>query len=122
MKLTVHTQTSVNLVRAYAPGEVRLHDRRLTQPALLSATRLVDDWHPGDPACMDEAVLEPLLRWEPDVCILGTGARQVFPPPQLIAALAARGVGLEVMDTAAACRTYNVLVTDGRNVAAALVI
>jgi uncharacterized protein len=74
---------------------------------------------------MDEltaADLEPVLALQPEVLLLGSGVRQVFPPHELLARLYAARVGFEVMDTGAACRTYNVLVGEGREVAAALLI
>jgi len=66
--------------------------------------------------------LEPVLALRPEVLLLGSGPRQVFPAPELLAQLYAARIGFEVMDTGAACRTYNVLVGEGRAVAAALII
>ena len=63
-----------------------------------------------------------MLSLEPEIVILGTGERQVFPEPSLFAAVAGRGVGLEVMDNGAACRTYNVLLAEGRRVALAIIL
>ena len=69
---------------------------------------------------VDLARLEVALALAPDVIVLGTGERLRFPAPGLRGKIQARGVGLEIMDTAAACRTYNVLALEGRNVLAAL--
>jgi uncharacterized protein len=66
--------------------------------------------------------LQAVLALEPQIILLGTGERQVFPAPAIAAAVQAAGIGLEVMDTRAACRTYNVLVQEGRRVAAALIV
>lgn len=63
-----------------------------------------------------------MLGLAPEVVLLGTGARQQFPDPVLLGILHAQRIGVEVMDTAAACRTFNVLVTEGRPVAAALIV
>jgi len=63
-----------------------------------------------------------VLELQPEVLLIGTGARQVFPGTALIAELYALRLGFEIMDTAAACRTYNVLVAEGRDVAAALIV
>jgi uncharacterized protein len=62
------------------------------------------------------------LTLEPEIVLLGTGRRQQFPHPRLTQALLEQGVGVEVMDTAAACRTYNVIMLEGRRVAAALLL
>ena len=68
------------------------------------------------------AALGAVLDLGPEILVLGTGERQVFPEPQVIVALAARGIGLEVMDNGAACRTYNILLAEGRKVALALIM
>ena len=65
--------------------------------------------------------LTPLHDGDIQILIVGTGATQILPPPELYAELAERRVGLEVMDSPAACRTYNILVTEGRRVAALIV-
>lgn len=75
------------------------------------------------PVTMDQVQaehLDALLAMEPEVVILGTGARHVHPDPRLFVTLQQRGIGVEVMNTAAACRTYNVLLADGRRVVACL--
>ncbi len=122
MKLTLHNETGVNLVRAYEAGRLELANRVITGPVLMSPDQPVLDWRFDSIGELVEADLEPLLAWRPDIVVLGTGQTQHFPPPALIAALARRAIGLEVMTTAAACRTFNVLAVDGRNVAAALVV
>jgi uncharacterized protein len=66
--------------------------------------------------------LERAIALEPEVILLGTGARQHFPAPALLRAMLARGIGLEVMDTAAACRTFNVLASEYRRVVAVLFV
>jgi uncharacterized protein len=66
--------------------------------------------------------LEPLIATKPELIIVGTGAKQVLPNRELMFAMARSGVGLEMMDTAAAARTFNVLLSEGRSVAAALYI
>jgi uncharacterized protein len=89
---------------------------------IVSAARLIADWRPQHIGELTAADLEPALALEPQVLLLGSGARQVFPSPELLAQLYAARIGFEVMDTSAACRTYNVLVGEGREVAAALII
>jgi uncharacterized protein len=71
---------------------------------------------------LEAADLEPVVALAPEVLLIGTGVRQVFPAAAVFAALHARRIGFEVMDTGAACRTYNVLVAEDRRVAAALLI
>ncbi|HSQ70126.1 MAG TPA: Mth938-like domain-containing protein [Steroidobacteraceae bacterium] len=122
MKLSLDAPTSTNLIRSYGPGGVQVGDRTLGHSMIVSPTRLIEDWRPRN---FDEFLpsdLERLLEWRPGVLLIGTGERQRFPGPDLLAALYASRLGFECMDTGAACRTYNVLVAEGRDVAAALIV
>ncbi len=87
---------------------------------MLLNAREVRPWALGEDEAITLDHLAPLIAERPDVILLGTGELQSFPPQELGMGLMNRGIGLEVMDTAAACRTYNVLLSEGRAVAAAL--
>ena len=78
------------------------------------------DWVPPAIADLTVEAIAPLLDPLPEFILIGTGARLARPPRALVEALDARGIGVETMDTAAACRTYNVLLAEGRSVVAAL--
>ncbi len=82
----------------------------------------VSPWPPVAPAALAAAHFEQILALQPELVIYGSGARLVFPPPALARVLFERRIGLETMDTAAACRTYNVLASEGRSVVAALIL
>ena len=106
-----------------ADGTVAVvNDRRLTSSFILSPDRLIDAWSVTDPRALAAADLEPLLALDPEVLVLGTGATQVFPAAAVMAACLSRGVGLEVMNNAAAARTFNVLASEGRKVVAGFVL
>ena len=122
MKFTLDRPATLHVVRGYAPGVLRIGERELARSVIVSAHTLIEDWRPQHIGELTAADLEPALALEPQVLLLGSGARQVFPPPELLARLYAARIGFEVMDTGAACRTYNVLVGEGRDVAAALII
>ncbi|QSX77043.1 Mth938-like domain-containing protein [Agrilutibacter solisilvae] len=98
-----------------------VNDRRLTASFILATDRLIEDWPVRDIHALQPADLAPVLALEPEVILLGTGERQVF-PAAVIAAAHARGVGLEAMTNAAAARTFNVLASEGRRVVAAFVL
>jgi uncharacterized protein len=97
-------------------------DRVLTRSFLLAPDRLVEGWPVTSAAQLDVAAVDALAALTPEVVLLGTGARQVFPPREAQAALLRRRIGLEVMDNAAACRTYNLLAGEGRRVVAAIML
>jgi uncharacterized protein len=122
MKFTLDRPATRHVVRGYAPGALRIGEQEYSRSVIVSATTLITDWRPQRIDELTAADLEAALALRPEVLLLGSGARQVFPPHDLLARLYAARVGFEVMDTGAACRTYNVLVGEGREVAAALLI
>lgn len=122
MKLSDDRITGANFVRSYAAGEVRVGDTVLRRSCLISAAEIVADWRPQSIAELQMSDLDAVLALNPEIVILGAGARQRFPKAEWTAALLSRGIGCEVMDTGAACRTYNVLVSEDRKVVAALML
>lgn len=106
-----------------ANGEGALvNERRLTASFVLAPDTLVEDWPVRDAAAMQADDLAPLLALAPELVVLGTGARQVFPPAAVLAACLRRGIGIEVMANDAAARTYSVLASEGRKVAAGFML
>jgi len=120
MKLTLEASSRVNLIRAYSSQEIQIGERRLHASCIVTSDTLICDWEPASFAQLTPAHLEPILALQPELVLLGTGASQRFPPAAIRAALTAHGIGLEVMDLGAACRTFNILVQEERRVAAAL--
>jgi len=96
--------------------------QRLEEHVVVTPERLVTGWMTGDIDDLRAEHLEALCEMDMELLILGTGPRQVFPHPRHLAPLLQRGIGVEVMDTAAACRTYNFLLSDGRRAVAALLL
>jgi uncharacterized protein len=89
-------------------------------PLILSPSELITDW---PPVCVGELVaehFEAVFALSPDVVLLGTGQRQIFPKPSLLSGFHQRGLGVEIMTTRAACSTFNILISESRNVVAAL--
>jgi len=121
MKLHLDAPVGTYLIRTYAPGLLIVGDTTYRTSTIVSATTIAP-WRPATAGELTMTDLEPIFTLAPEVVLFGTGERQCFPDPSLIAALAARRIGLEVMDTRAACRTYNVLVSESRAVAAALML
>jgi uncharacterized protein len=111
-----------HLVRAYGPGMIRIGEHCVSRSVIVTAERLIENWRPTSMEDLQAADLEPILGLMPEVLLFGTGVRQRFPERSVLAALYSSRLGFEVMDTGAACRTYNVLVAEGRRAAAALII
>jgi uncharacterized protein len=122
MQLTLNRPGEYLFVRAVGEREITVVDRALTKSFILAPERAIEDWPVADAKAMDAAAVEPILALEPAVVILGAGPRIVFPPQAVLAEFLKRGIGIEVMDNAAAARTYNVLVSEGRRVVAAFIL
>lgn len=122
MKLTDEKIGGINLIRSYAAGEVRIGETVVRSSCLVKTDRIVSDWRPQTVAELQPADMEAVLALQPEVVVIGSGPRQQFPAPEVMGAVLSRGVGCEVMDTGAACRTYNILASEGRTVVAALLM
>jgi len=109
-------------VRRADAHAVVIVDRPFTASIILARDKVIDDWGIADVAAMTPKDAEPILALQPDVVLLGTGARQQFPSQEVLAAFLQRGVGVEVMDNAAAARTWDILASEGRNVVAAFIV
>lgn len=122
MKLHADTPGSSHYIQRYDGRSVQISGQTIAGPVIVAAETLITEWTPPAVRALGMDDLHAILELEPEVIVLGTGAAQIFPDPELIYALAARGIGLEVMATDAACRTYNVLVSEDRRVVAALLL
>jgi uncharacterized protein len=146
MQFNLEIDHSHHVIRSYGPGEVtvtiprdnddpapqaldaigpessRVRQEILTRSAVVTPTRLVRDWAPQSFGELRPEHMGILLELAPEIVLLGSGNSLLWPDSSVIAPLADAGIGYEVMNTAAACRTYNILMGDGRRVAAALLM
>jgi len=122
VKLQPDKQPSLNTVSAYGPNYIEINAQRYTNSLLLSPESPVIEWSCTRFEDIKTQDFEQIAKLEPAVVIFGSGERIRFPKPALIAPLIARNIGIETMDLQAACRTYNVLMAEGRKVVAALLI
>jgi uncharacterized protein len=122
MQITQDSGSGVNFIRAYGAGELWINQDSYRGTIILSASSILAQ--PNIRGVEDLGTVEvPLiLELEPELLLLGTGARQIFPSAAFGAQFLRAGVGFEVMDTGAACRTFNVLVGEKRRVVALLLL
>ena len=120
MKLHLEQHGVQNTVTGYGNGYIEINRQRYDASLVLLPDRIAPDWVRGGFAALTEADLRRLLDFCPELVLLGTGSRQRFPQPALLRPLIEARIGYEVMDLQAACRTYNILMGEGRRVAAAL--
>jgi uncharacterized protein len=122
MKLHQDSPYALNRIRGYGPAEIRVNDTAYHQSLIVAPQALETDDLPPSLAQFGAHHLERLLAHGPEIILLGTGPRLVFPPRQLLLDVQMRGVGIEVMDTGAACRTFNILLAEDRSVVALLLL
>ncbi|MGZ5661900.1 MAG: Mth938-like domain-containing protein [Usitatibacter sp.] len=111
-----------NTFTGYGEGYVEVNRRRHTASLVVSGERVVTDWPAASLEALSADHLAAIAELKPEIVLLGSGDAFRFPEPQLLAPLRRAGIGVEVMDTPAACRTYNILQAEGRNVVAALIV
>ncbi len=121
MKFTLET-SDVNLISAWEPDAVRVGKEWYRDHLILSSQHILSDWTVTSPDILQANDLSAAIELGPEIILLGTGNHLALPDIDLMAELAGQGIGLEIMDTPAACRTYNVLIHESRNVVAALFI
>ena len=111
-----------NTFTGYGEGYVEVNRARHGASLVVSGERLVTDWPVTRVDQLSPDHMAAILDLKPEIVLLGTGATFRFPEPARLAPLYKAGIGVEVMDTPAACRTYNILLGEGRNVVAALIV
>ena len=120
MKLHLSNTAGLNIFTAYGEGHVSVNHQCHAGNLIVLPTELRPAWTTAKPDSLTEIDMAQLLELSTEVVLLGTGSRLRFPPAPLLRPFVTAGIGLEVMDLQAACRTYNILASEGRKVAAAL--
>ena len=111
-----------NKFSGYGEGYVAVNGRRHSASLVVTGDRIVTDWPAASVESLTADHLAAIVELRPEIVLLGTGSKFTFPDQSLLAPLYKAGIGVEVMDTPAACRTYNILLGEGRNVLAALIV
>ncbi len=122
MKLHLNSATGLNTISGHGAGFVQVNQQRVTTPLILLPDRLIAPWKITDIDTLSMVDFTLLIEMKPELVVFGSGSVFRFPDARILAAFSQARIGFDVMDTPAACRTYNVLMGEGRNVAAALVI
>jgi uncharacterized protein len=120
MELTLDHPGDRLSIRSVSAEGIQIKDQWYAGPLIVSARELVATWDPGTLQELGERQLDPVFGLEPEIVLVGTGAVQELPRPELLMCFYRRNIGVEFMTTRAACRTFNVLVSERRNVVAAL--
>lgn len=126
MKLHLTTAENNNLITAYSETYIEINKQRYSHSLIVMPEKLMTDWNVEDFAHLTKDHIARIANFDKginaEVVLLGTGAKHQFLHPKIYQSLTAKGIPLECMTTAAACRTYNILMSEGRNVVAALIL
>ena len=109
-------------IRAFKPGFIQVNEKIFTQSIIVAPEKLITNWAPQTIAELTRENLNTVIALQPAILLIGTGTILQFPGIELYGDLINQGIGVEIMDTSAACRTYNALTSENRNVVAALII
>ena len=122
MKLESIKNNSNNTIRSYDNNCIKVNDDIYTQSFIITSDQLIPRWRPENFSDLCLKDLELITDLDPEIIILGSGNHLHFPESSITAIVTSKNIGFEVMDTYAACRCYSLLLSEGRNVAAGLIL
>lgn len=122
MSLTLDENNATYQIRSYQPGRIQINDRLFHTSVIIAPEKLIEFWRPQKISDLLVSDFSIILTLRPAILLLGTGEKLQFPPISMYGELVNQGIGVEVMDTHAACCTYNALSAEGRDIVAALII
>jgi uncharacterized protein len=122
LKLHLTTSATQKIFTAHGAGYVMVGGERFNHSVVVTPEQVWLDWLPLGFETLEETHFDYFLPLKPEILLLGTGELQRFPHPRLYRKLIEARIGVECMDTPAACRTYNILMAEGRKVAAAILL
>ena len=123
MKIELDIENTVaHKIVSYSDNAFQLKNKFINLNLIISRTRLIENWYNDDVQNLATQHLAEVIAWQPEIILLGTGKQLIFPNPELLPKIVAKNIGFEVMDTGAACRSYNLLIDEGRDVVACLLL
>lgn len=122
MPLILDDNSAQYQIKAYKPGVIQINETQYTKSIIVMANHLIENWAPQDILALKAEDLSHLLTLKPAILLIGTGEKCHFPEKSIYEAFTEKGIGVEIMDTRAACLTYNALTSENRNVIAALLL
>ena len=122
MKFAQDSQEDGYVITAYDENSVSINGKTFSQSLVVAGTRLHEHWDIADIELLRSSHIELVLSFQPELIIIGTGNNLVFPAVEIYSGIIGHGIGVDFMDTGAACRTYNILMSEGRDVVAGLIL
>jgi len=122
MQISLDPNFGKYYIRSYEAGQFMVNDQIIQQSIIVTPDQLITNWPPQIFVELQQEHLQTLIAFQPEVVLLGTGIQQHFFTPEFLTLFYQQHIGIEVMTTAAASRTYNVLISEGRKVVAGLLV
>ncbi len=122
MKLQSDPHSGANTITGYGDGYVEINQTPYAHAVLLSSDGAISAWPVESFDSLETSHFTQMVELKPELILIGTGSKQRFPKPELLKSLILAKIGFEIMDSQAACRTYNILVGEGRQVLLALIV
>ena len=122
MKLQSDPHSGANTITGYGDGYVEINQTPYAHAVLLSSDGAISEWPVQSFDGLEASHFIQMVELKPELVLIGTGNKQRFPKPELLKSLILAKIGFEIMDSQAACRTYNILVGEGRQVLLALIV
>lgn len=122
MQLNLDNNTAQYQIKAYDAGIITINDTTYDQSLIVSPNTLISPWPVSEIQSLETEHLDAIIQLKPEVVLLGTGERLIFPQQELTAYMAKHKLSMEVMNNEALCRTYSVLTSEGRQVVAAIIL
>jgi len=119
MKFECDKIEGVNTIKGYSPGKVKINDTIYETSLIISADNIIE-WNVESVDSLTPEHLDPIIKLKPDLVLIGTGEKLIFPKPILLEPFHKAKIGIEFMNNAAACRTYDLTLVEGRRVVVAL--
>ena len=122
MKFAQDSQDEGYVITAYGENTVSINGKAFRQSLIITKTELNENWQPGAVELLQAEHIDQILAFNPELIIIGTGDKLTFPAVEVYSGIIEHGIGVDFMDTRAACRTYNILMSEGRHVVAGLIL
>ena len=122
MKFAQDSQEDGYVITAYDDNSVSINGKTFSQSLVVASTRLHEHWDIADIELLNSSHIELVLSFQPELIIIGTGKNLVFPAIEIYSGIIEHGVGVDFMGTGPACRTYTILMSEGRDVVAGLIL
>jgi uncharacterized protein len=122
MKFAQDSQDEGYVITAYDDGSVSVNGKAFSQSLIITSSQLDENWEIAGIELLTAVHIDRVLSYQPELIIIGTGNKLIFPAVEVYSAIIKLGIGVDFMDTRAACRTYNILMSEGRDVVAGLIL